>query len=660
MVFLLLQPILHIIFEQQESPVVAILLDNSKSMTIEDDFGKRSDSLNYILRETNFVQFEDSVQFPTFTFQDSIKNYGGDSLRFDGKQTNISQAIKNAQDSLLQKNLQAMVLVSDGQFNQGVNPLNEAEDSAIPIHTVGIGDSTIGKDIRISGLQVNRVAYANEEIPVNVRLIQRGFEKGDVVVQLKKGNKLVEAKTVDLPESGFEQQIEFKLQLEKPGSYRYVVEINPRNEEKTSENNSKSYLLNVLRNKMRVLLISGSPTFDQRILTYVLKELTDMELTVLTEKSTGNYYENEFRKIQTDSQDVFIFLGFPTNMSSGSHLKEIFDSIQKNNAALFLFLNEFTQLQKLKSWNNYLPLPLNSGLNKRNNIPVQLTSGGRLHPVSRIEELSGQVLSFWNDLPPVTSFGKGVRIKDGTQTLLREKTQGENNFPLLLASVRKDVKMLVFAVADFNTWHLQLQDDPERDNFFKLFMERSVKWLFNKEDIQRIQIQPDKEVYQIGETVQFSGEVFDEFYNPLNDAEVEIQIQTSEFKQNDIFTEQNGFYRYQTSGLPPGTYQFKIRATDGERVIGTKNGRFIIEELELEMRQTEANITLMKEIASRSGGEFWSAREFVNNLEEFQKFKQQIRLTNMEYVVWDKIYWLIAVIVLLSLEWFFRKRWGLL
>ncbi|MEJ2636826.1 MAG: hypothetical protein P8184_16240, partial [Calditrichia bacterium] len=656
--FLLLQPVLQMVYEKQSLPTLAVLLDNSKSMKIREGSGERADSVKYILQNARFDRYSDSLNVRVFTFDNQLHRYSNDTLGFAGSQTNISRALENISDSLSQQNLQAIVLVSDGQFNQGANPLQSAATSPVPIYTVAVGDSVSQKDIRITGVQASRVAYAGDNVPVEVSVMQRGFQGGEMIVSLRDDKRLIEAKTVRLPASGFEQKVKFDLHAGKPGQFRYTVEVGPQKDEITDQNNRSSFLINVLKSKVQALLISGAPSFDERMLIFALHQLPTAETTVLTEKNTGQYYQGDLQTAPLDSQDVFIFLGFPTARSSDAQVNRIFSMIQKKKIPCYFMLTRETSLSKLSPYNSMLPFNPASGLVPDENVIVSLTPGGRLHPVTRLDENISQLTMLWKELPPVTAYGRSLRLKEGSTILLRDQA-GLSSYPVLTASVNQDVKSLVLAAANFGGWHFQLQDDARRDGFFRDFMDRSIKWLVNREDIQRLQIHPSQEIYRAGEPVEFSGQVMDEFYKPVNDAEVSIVISSENYQQNDVLVNQSGFYNYRTAGLPPGTYEYALTARRGERNIGSARGKFVIQELELEMQDVEANPRLMHEIAMQSGGESFSARQFLRHLGEF-RFKKQIHMSSIEHVLWNKIYWLIAVIFLLSVEWFLRKRWGLL
>jgi hypothetical protein len=323
-------------------------------------------------------------------------------------------------------------------------------------------------------------------------------------------------------------------------------------------------------------------------------------------------------------------------------------------------INDDVSLGKLVGLNTYLPIEENSKIIASENIVVRLTPLGLLHPTTQLAGEPQQLQYLWRNLPPVTGYANQLRSKSDALILLAaEGFPSSEQFPLLITGFRNGIKMMVFPVSGFGSWHFQLQEDPDRENFFKMFMENTIRWLVNREDLQKVQITASQTVYRLGEYIEFSGQVFNDFYEQINDAEVQLEISGEDYQLKDIIPNLEGFYVYRTAGIPSGNYTFKIVARKGKNEVGQRRGKFVMEELELELQETAANISLMKQLAANSAGEHWSIKEFLEAAEDFN-FQSQIQFVNQEEVLWNKLYWLIIIIILLSVEWFLRKRWGLL
>ncbi len=659
-VFLFLQPVVQFLFQSYRTPTIALLFDNSSSMSLEDRNGIRSDSVKYLLKTLNEKNIKDSLSLRKYKFDEDIGTLNNDSLQFSGEQTDISQALKTILDSLIQYNIQAIVLISDGQFNQGMNPLKDAKMSPIPIYSVPVGDSLPSKDIKISSIHMDRIAYSGEQVSVKVSIMQNGYDKKNMMVRLFEGKKQIAAKATDLPTSGFEKEVEFSFETKQSGEFRYVVEIDQLESELTKQNNRSSFLLNVMKSRMKVLLFSGQPTFDQQMLSYVLHQLPKIQSKTFTENNNGTFYESGFESIDTDSQDVYIFMGYPTERSNPAYIETLYSSINRKKIPIFINLTSRSSLRKLDELAPLLPFTKESVIIPQGNVNVSLTASGQLHPAVKVDDNPQKVLELWSDLPPVVGFGSRLKYADGTQILLqREGKNKNNNQPLILVANRQGVKSFILAATNVGNWHFQLQDTPDKERFFQDFIERSLRWLVNKEDLQRIQIFPDQKIYHLGERIQFSGQVYDEFYRRVKDAEVKITIQGKDFQQSDLLTVNGGIYFYRAVGVPPGVFQYQMTATRGEQLIGKVQGKLIVEELALESREKRADYSLMQQIAMDSGGDIWQVKKVVDRLNGLD-IRKKLQIANIEYVVWTKSYWLFISIFLLTVEWFLRKRWGML
>ena len=658
--FILFKPVLELFLEQREKPAVAILYDNSSSMKIKEASGVRGDSLRYALNHFRKNWPYDSVSLNQYQLAAELVVFTNDSLDFAGSQTNLSAALESIQDSLLPYNIQTIVLFSDGQFNAGANPLIVAKKSAAPIYTIPVGDSVAKKDVQITSLKFPPVAYAGDSVLIKTDISQTGFSNENRIIKLKQNDRQLSSRSILLPPSGFQKQIEFVVKTSEPGEYRYSVELEADGEEITTQNNTRQFLLTILKSKLKILLVSGQPTFDQRLLLRVLQQLPDIQLFVLSENSAGGFYEKNSQLIKADSMDAILMLGYPTRNSNPSFLNSCIIAVQKQQIPCFVMITRGTHLVSLSPLAELLSLQKESRLNESPNVVAELTTAGILHPVTRIDDDNQTLQELWRDLPPVSGYGMGLKLLNPALVLLREVSpENQESSPLLYTSTRGEIKALVMAATNIGSWHFQLQDDSHRETVFKNFMDHAIRWLVNREDLQKINISPSQKVFNLGDVVEFSGQVFDEFYRPLSDAQVELKIRGENFELDEIVNRQGDEYRYQTSGIPSGSYTYQISAKKGEQPAGQIQGRFVIDQLELELQDTKANPTLMREIAAAAGGKSWSVKEALEEISRF-RLQEQVQILSIEHILWNQWYWLLLLVLFLSSEWFLRKRWGLL
>ncbi len=664
--FLILEPILRLLYQHNEKPVVGVLLDNSASMKIKESYGERGDSLLFVVDHLNNLSAVDSLELKQFQFDLNTRYWRSDSFKFDVDGSNITHALNSAFDSLSGENLQALVLVSDGIYNQGANPFLPVQNSTVPIYTVLIGDSTVPKDIAIRRAQTNQVTYVNKELPIEVTFWQNGYDGQQALLTVSEGGNQLARKMVTFGKSGFEQKETLEITAKEAGDFNYTINLQTLAGEVTDRNNQHTARVQVLKSKLKVLVFSGTPNFDRQTLSYIGKQLEDYEFSFLTEQSAGKYYEKRFREAKLDSQDLFIFYGFPTPNSSTTDLKDIMAQVTQRQAPIFWMVSQHSYFQKLSTYEQLLPFELVSRLTPIENQFVKLSNGGRLHPVSKLDESEAANDLLWKELPPLEIY-RQIKMRSGSQLLLTPDVPvGENNvaaignIPVCYAYRQNEIKHLVFNGTNFSNWHFQLQEDPSREEFFTRFMERAIRWLVNREDIHQVQIKPLQRIYNVGEPVVFSGQVYDEFYQPISDARVVVSITSDTTQQSDeMIAEGNGFYRQSFSGLPVSEFRYRVEAKRKDETIGVRTGKFTVKPFFLEFQQIPANHTLMRQLAEQTDGISYSPAQFVKRFPE-AKLESRVQYTFSEYFVWNYWHWLALIILLLGTEWFFRKRWGLL
>ena len=178
LLFLLFEPVLNLQRSEELSPRVAVLLDNSKSLTVEDAGVTRAAKMKDFVSSAAFQDVEGSGEKSSWLFGGKafpMQEVTADSLSFTGVETDIGRALQQVYDAETQQNLRAVVLVTDGVFTAGKNPLYAAQALGVPVHVVAVGDSTEKKDILVGRVLANNIAYLESTLPVDVTVRSAGF-----------------------------------------------------------------------------------------------------------------------------------------------------------------------------------------------------------------------------------------------------------------------------------------------------------------------------------------------------------------------------------------------------------------------------------------------------------------------------------------------------
>jgi hypothetical protein len=208
------------------------------------------------------------------------------------------------------------------------------------------------------------------------------------------------------------------------------------------------------------------------------------------------------------------------------------------------------------------------------------------------------------------------------------------------------------------------QGSPQSERLFATFLGNSIRWLTTSDENRPVKVTPVKTAFTQGEPIEFIGQVYDANANPIENAQLTLtaQQQGKEF-QTTLRALGNGRYEGALEGLSEGDYTFKAAATSDGQPLGEDRGRFSIGELALEFQDTRMNAQLLRQLAARTGGEFFTATSFngIGNLlagkgSFVARDVQQAR----EFELWNWKYMLALVVLLFAIEWFVRKRSGML
>src|SRR5690606_1793981 len=153
---------------------------------------------------------------------------------------------------------------------------------------------------------------------------------------------------------------------------------------------------------------------------------------------------------------------------------------------------------------------------------------------------------------------------------------------------------------------------PEKDVYSEL-INNILKWVSIKDKEQQFVINTNKKEYSSGENVEFTAQLYDDSYNPLDEGEINIEIENGNEKRELILTSiGNGKYKSSISSLQSGNYNYKENAKYSNKVIGYQQGIFNIGDTPLEFLKTDLNEKLLKEIAEKSGGAYYHISEIKN------------------------------------------------
>jgi hypothetical protein len=664
------EPILTIARRQIQKPTVALLVDFSRSMNLKSTDVKRIDQLRNLLRNDIFEDISSRAELTTYGFADSVVSLDlreglPDSL---GQATAIGDAIKSIEEKLQEENLVGMVILSDGANNLGEDPVLAARATDIPIYTYGIGEYIPPKDVSIERIVHGDVGYVGDEISIGADISQIGFEQLKLTVSIKENKKTLSQRNLNLDKSGATHSVDLGIIPEEPGLHRYDLIIPVLDDELVKENNRRSFTIKVLKSKMRILLISGSPNWEYTFLKRALEEDSNVELESLVYGKAKRPISGRFPPGERElgAFDILIFVD-PPRFILEEHQGQIDDFVLKQGgSALFLLGKEFMDTHGFVEVSSILPFDISGRTVSFTsaNLNLRLTEEGRLHPITRLADNLEQNEKTWSDLPPFLGTALlGSVAQDATQLAGFRNPADPGAFsPGIAVKNYGKGKVMAITTTPFWRWDFLLWGIGKDNRAYQTFWNNSIRWLVIREDMDLVNLFTDKKTYKGGERITLKAKVFDQNYQKIKDASVVANIKGEALPDSEVINlslDELGDYTTTLRALPPGKYIFAGSVFRDGRKIGTKKGEFFVEEFSMEDADLKTDFDLLRRIAEASGGKYYE-QEDIGNLPNDIGLLEKEKQSTKEISLWNNPLLLAIFVLCLSIEWAIRKRSQLL
>ena len=636
--FLLLSPLLKSTSRYTEKPIVLLALDNSGSIVLGKDslFYKKEFTRKYHkLAEDLSKKYE--VQ--TYTFGDKITR--SKEPAFNEKQTNMQSLFNEIRDSYSNRNLAALILASDGIYNQGTDPLYVSDNAPYSIYTIAMGDTLQQKDIKISRINYNSIAFLGNDFPVEITITAHKCAGSRSKISVASGNQQFYGENFPISQPLYSHTFTTKLTATKTGIQRYRISVSAIPGEVSKANNYQEIFVEVLDSRQKILLLQAAPHPDVAALKQAIEK-------------NRNY-----------TIDNFMLSDF--NGSIASYSLVILHQIPSVNDVGFQVTNQ------LKT----IPVPVLYIIGSQSNIPAynNLMAGLQIPPSMSSFNVATGVLN-----PDFSLFSPGPDIermipefpplnvpfsqyKSGTaaQVLLYQKIGAVNTrIPLILFNQGVDRKSATITGEGIWRWRLA--------NFAKVGNQLAFDELFTK-IIQYLAVKEDKSQFRVmlkntfseSEIVEIDAELYNDSYQLVNEPEVNIII-TDENKKNFsfAFTRTSNAYYLNVGSLPPGEYSYKATTSIAGKAY-QKTGKLTVMALNVESMNTVANHVLLNNMANRHKGKMVYPEQ-MDDIVKFLAVRDDLKTvayTQKRYT--DLVSFLpvlLLLLVLLSAEWFIRKRNG--
>ena len=671
---------------------LAVLLDTSESMNLP-SASNREESRFDLLQQRIFrgprslaEQMGPFYDLRWYQFNASLESLSPNELsrlQPEGRGTRLLEALRDALERPPKP--AGILLLSDGIAN-GYPIRKGSLGFAVPVITVGAGDSEGYTDLRISDLRVPEFAFRGRELKVDFMVQAYGLRGKEVPVYFKQGRNLITTQTLNINSDPFEQQVSLTHVPREIGPHSFVVDIPVQTGELIAQNNQKEFKMDVKRDKIRVLTLSGSPSWNYRFIRMALKQDPFIDLISFV-----------FLRTPTDVVDVpenqLSLIPFPTDEIFLEELKNfdliLFDNFSHRSYFNVLYLEKVREFvrdggglaliggnQSFDSGgygegplNDLIPVELNGkeGYQFGKRLGVRLTRAGKSHPITRILPGNRANENAWKKMPHLTSFNPVVRGK-GLVLLSVSSGGSREAWPLLAVGKFGKGRTLALMSDDLWRWNFIAVGNNESPQHHLKLMRQAVRWLVQEPTFGQVQILTVGDARTPGEKMELRLRVLKEDFTPASQASVRLQVVTPEGERvpiEGIVEIKKGEYRAEFTPLREGSYRIEAEADLSGKHLGRDRKNFVTAFPYGEKEDGRPRPDLLRQIAEESRGEFipiskWNDQSIEMIRLNLEKSNPSEILETRQILLWNNLWVLSLVFLLLSAEWWVRRRWGLI
>jgi hypothetical protein len=675
----LLRPEIVKQLKRTEKPEIAILIDHSASMETRDLL-----SSNRVIARADWLRDQETHQ-PWKRLEGAARVTVRDfspapSLGQTHKlQSIVGTDIGSALDGALQqsRNLKAVLLLSDGDWNIGKSPVGGASryrEQSIPIFTVPVGREVPLPDLALDSVNAPAYGLFGEQISIPFRVTSHLNREVKTSIAIFNGNREESRKEITIPPQG-ELQDHLLWFPHAVGDAALTLKVPIEPDETIPENNQQSFNISVRVDKLHVLVVDSLPRWEYRYLRNALARDPGVDMNcVLFHPQLGpgggrNYLSAFPGTRELLSRYDVIFLG-DVGVGKGELSEKDLESVrgvveQQSSGLVLMPGRRGRELSLLNSAiSNLFPVILDTskpeGVVLQNEAQLTLSTLGKRHLLTRFDSDENRNNELWKQLPGFFWSAAVEKSRPGSEVLaVHSSLRNEaGRVPLLVTRAAGSGKVLFMGTDSAWRWRRGVED-----KFHYRFWSQVVRWMAHERHLSakegiRLAYSPEKPV--IGDSMFLQATVLNAAGFPAEEGPVIGSVISPSGRSERLeFTaagEGWGVFRSNFSPQEAGTYKIKVDSDRNGRSLDTQ---ILVASPQLEKRGQPINSQVMREIATVSGGASFNLDQLEQAIDrlailpEPKPIEKRIRL-------WSDPIWGGVLLGLLVLYWIGRKAAGMI
>lgn len=671
-VFVLLQPTLSSDKLKEGENSVALVLDTSSSM----QHGLSESRLVAAARSLDAaVQVDDAPNLGVRFYELGAEALAVESFsasRAAGAATDIADGLLAILDEARFSPLAAVVLSSDGADTDGglsADELAEIAAFGVPVHTIGVGRSSMPEDIELTDVTVPDSALPGST--VSARLTVRHDAPGAARVKVYDGDDLLQLVPVELSADVLTSTVWVDVELGEAGPHQLTFSVDGDETEPELRNNSRATLVDVANEQYRILYFEGEPRWEYKFMRRAVENDEDLAIATLLRVSPNKFYRQGIESAeqlqdgfpQTRDElfvyDALIIGSVEAASLSTEQQSMIRDFVSVRGGSLLMLAGPnglgnggWGQSEIADVLPARLP-PTTSDSFRRKKAPVTLTAQGADSQMLRFATDSDENRAAWRDLPEVADYQLTGNLKPAAITLINAATE-TGQIPLFMT--QPFGKGHAYILASGGTWRWQMSlpvEDQKHETFWRQVLRGMVATAPENVSLVASGSAGDS-------SIALRAEFRDDAFRPVDDVGVTV---VASHENGETFAvgmradiEEAGVFVGEMTPPASGTWYFEALAERNGEPVAVSRSSIMHESGQAEHFGIRRNDGLLQRLAAVTGGRYFDTDD-LSALPDLLRYSSS-GITETEYrSIWDAPAVFLLLLLFKSGEWLLRRRW---
>jgi uncharacterized membrane protein len=682
---LLWEPAITIAQLAAQQNVIAVVLDDSRSMAITDSGSDGQQAREAVAQKALeggvLAGLQKRFQTRIYRLDSRVEQASAPrNIQPAAPATHLNSGLRQLVTDTSDLPIGAIVLLSDGSENSvngagdvTLETIHALQNRRIPVHTVGFGKEQLAHDVELSDVRVDARALADSRIPAAITFHQHGYAGKQALLVVRDGQKTLGSREVTLAADGTTQQETVFFAAGPAGVKDLHFSLGPLAGEENAGNNMISRLMAVSDDKRRILYVEGEPRWEYKFIRRAEDDDKLVQVASMLRTTENKIYrqgvsnphelENGFpvRPEELFSYQAVILGSIEMSYFTPLQQELLHEFVDRRGGGLLFLGGRFALGDG--GWGgsslaDLLPTVLPNMRNSFHRDPAmaELTAAGSDNPITRLMDDPAKNVDRWKKLPYLMDYQEAGAPKPGA-TVLAQMNAGARRLPLLVTQNYGRGRTALMATS--GTWRWQMSQ-PVGDPTHDLFWQQLLRWLVLESPNQVVVTAPVQTLMDDGH-IQLAASVRDKEYQPAPDAKVTAHIIGPDGLSVNLdmtpATGNPGTFNASWTAEKPGSYLAEVTAQRKNDNLGA--GTFPFERIDgvAENFHTTQNRELLEKLATETGGRYWRPDELTRLPNEISYSDAGISVRDIKEL-WNMPIVFLWLLTLMAAEWLLRRKWG--